>query len=96
MASENGSWLTFRTSEQEAYERAGWTVTEAPRVLVEVNFTSAGFGHYVLGGLLYNVARHPNSWRFVGDLPFHVRDTQGNVLVSTSLRCPIVASVPLR
>ena len=79
--SQHESWLTFRESDEAAWERSSWHTEATERLIIHVLFTTKGVGHYSRMGLLTNLPQH-GTWRFHSDLPFEVRDSDGDLLVT--------------
>ena len=84
-------WLTFRATEEAAWDRSNWSVSDPQRYLVKVSFTPLGVGHFTMANALTPVWMH-NTWRFHRDLPFDVSDSEGHVLVRTEPLVSIVSA----
>ena len=79
---EVAKWLTFRSTPEDAQDRALWysDVPIEDRVLVQLTVTVKGVGHFTKDGSLTRVAQH-GTWRFHKDVPIEVVDDEGDLLL---------------
>jgi hypothetical protein len=83
------AWIPFHVDPKESFERGTWGATERgedgfnPKgdlVILRIDFTALGFGHYHLTDTLTTRSSKWRQWRFHGTLPLPAKSTDGQLL----------------
>ena len=88
--------LTLRESADEAWKRSSWFTDKKERWLLMMTLTTRGIGHYTRelnddGEPLLSMIKKHRSWRFHADMPLHVVDTDGHLLLKVETEIQQVA-----
>ena len=95
-------WIPLHHSSEQATQRAIWRAIWGANKrgenfldpkkeirILKVEFTALGFGHYHMRNIL-TLSPLGDSWRFRGEIPFTVKNTKGDLLLSIK---PIVEAI---
>ena len=93
---QNDWCLTLRENAEEAWARSSWFTDNMDRWLLTISFTTKGIGHYTRelnddGQPLLSMMQEYGSWRFHADMPLHVEDTDGHLLLKVDTKIQQVA-----
>ena len=81
-------WIGLRADAETAIDRAQWFGDEGcgqgDTVLLHVQITVAGVGHFLLEQVLWPMGTHSDHWRYYNDMPFNIVDSNGVQLLQVS------------
>ena len=91
--------LALCESPDAAWERSSWFTSDRERFLLKATVTTKGVGHFTREltehgePILSRLPGH-GTWRFHREMPFHVEDTDGNLLFHVEEEAALVTGPP--